>query len=174
MRVNGRRSSAALVAACVMTLAACGQPRSKLDVQTGAPLPGGMSPGARLASSGPAPTAAELPSAATLPAATYAPAQADRGQRVYQAVCARCHSPGSQSGAAFNTAWNNRRVSDLHSILVNTMPQDKPGTLTDEQYLDVIAYMLKMNNIPAGTALPADPAALRTIKIGVPPAPRAQ
>ncbi|MFI5230664.1 MAG: c-type cytochrome [Gemmatimonadales bacterium] len=174
MRVNGRRIFSALASAGLVALAACDQPRSQLDVQTGAPLPGGMTPGARLASSGPAPTAADLPSAATLPAATYDAAQAERGQRVYQAVCAHCHAPGSQSGTVFTTAWNNRRVSDLHSILVNTMPLDKPGSLTDQQYLDVIAYMLKMNDVPGGSPLPADPAALRTLKIAVPAAPRAQ
>ena len=176
MRAIGRTIVAVLTTlevAGLLALAACDRPKSGPDVQTGAPLPGAVKPGAMLASSGPAPTAADLPSAATLPAATYDATQAAGGQRVYQAVCARCHPPGSQSGAAFRTAWNNRRVSDLQSILVNTMPQDKPGSLTDEQYLDVIAYMLKMNDVPGGSALPADTAALHKLKIGVPAPPAA-
>jgi mono/diheme cytochrome c family protein len=176
MHAIGRTTVAALATlelAGLLALGGCDRPKSGPDVQTGAPLPGAVKPGARLASSGPAPTPADLPSAATLPAATYDAAQAAAGQRVYQAVCARCHSPGSQSGTAFRTAWNNRRVSDLQSIVVNTMPQDKPGSLTDEQYLDVIAYMLKMNDIPGGRALPADTASLHKLKIGVPAPPPA-
>jgi mono/diheme cytochrome c family protein len=176
MRAIGRTTVAALATlelACLLALGGCDRPKPGPDVQTGAPLPGAVKPGAMLASSGPAPTAADLPGAASLPAATYDIAQAAAGQRVYQAVCARCHPPGSQTGAAFRTAWNNRRVSDLQSILVNTMPQDRPGSLTDEQYLDVIAYMLKMNEIPAGSALPADTTALHKLKIGVPEPPAA-
>jgi len=29
------------------------------------------------------------------------------------------------------------------------MPQDKPGSLSDEQYIDVIAYLLQRNHVPA-------------------------
>lgn len=167
MRMSGLR----VVVGCLLSSAIVACERSKSrgpDVQTGAPLAHAVPAGALLPSSGPAPSATDLPAAASLPAATFDVAQAARGQRVYQSVCARCHPAGTQSGAAFNTAWNNRRVSDLHSILTNTMPQDKPGSLTDAQYIDVIAYMLKMNNVVAGAPLPSDTAALRKMKIGVP------
>ncbi len=164
MRVRGWMT----VMAMCSTLVACERGRSGPDVQTGARLASSIAPGAMLPSSGPGPTPAELPGAASLPAATYDAAQATRGQVVYQSTCAHCHAPGQQSGAAFTTAWNNRRVSDLHSILVNTMPQNKPGSLSDQQYIDVIAYMLKMNNVAVGAALPSDTSALRKVRIGVP------
>jgi hypothetical protein len=31
-----------------------------------------------------------------------------------------------------------------------TMPQDKPASLTKEQYAEIVAYLLKANNYPAG------------------------
>lgn len=104
---------------------------------------------------------------AALPAATYTADQATRGKQVYEATCARCHPPGMLDGAAFATAWKDRRVYDLYSLVTNTMPQDKPGTLTDEQYLDVIAYLLQRNNAAAGAALVADTAVLKHVRIGV-------
>jgi mono/diheme cytochrome c family protein len=159
---------------CSLLIAGC----NRGDSNSGEPL------GARMATGSPPPSATPaaavsqpasqpdvVSSAASLPAATYTVAQATRGQAIYTSTCARCHPPGQQSGPAFATAWNQRRVSDLYSILTNTMPQDKPGTLTDEQYIDVIAYMLKMNDVPASsTALRADTAALHAVKIDVKPA----
>ena len=48
------------------------------------------------------------------------------------------------------------------------MPQDKPGSLSDRQYIDVVAYMLQMNAMPASTvALRTDSAALKQMKISV-------
>ena len=32
------------------------------------------------------------------------------------------------------------------------MPEDNPGSLTDEEYVDVIAYMLSVGGMPAGEA----------------------
>ncbi len=110
------------------------------------------------------------PSAANskLPPATYTVAQAARGKTVYESTCAHCHPAGQQSGASFATAWDQRPVFDLYSIVRNTMPQDKPGSLSDRQYIDVVAYMLQMNAMPASTvALRTDSAALKQMKISV-------
>jgi mono/diheme cytochrome c family protein len=105
---------------------------------------------------------------ANLPLATYTVAQAARGMTVYESTCARCHPAGQQSGASFATAWDQRPVFDLYSITRNTMPQDRPGSLSDTQYLDVTAYLLQMNAMPASTvALRADTAALKHVKISV-------
>ena len=49
------------------------------------------------------------------------------------------------------------------------MPADKPGTLKPEQAADVIAFVLQKAAFPAGpTELPADTAALKTIKFVAP------
>lgn len=116
-----------------------------------------------------------IPSTAGLKPATYANEQAVRGQEVYQATCARCHPPGHLDGEAFEVGWNERRVFDLYSLLTNTMPQDKPGSLSDEQYIDVIAYLLQRNHVPASSvALRADTAAMRDARIDVKPVGGAQ
>lgn len=111
-----------------------------------------------------------IPSTAGLKPATYASEQAVRGQKVYEATCARCHPPGHLDGETFEVGWNERRVFDLFSLLTNTMPQDKPGSLRDDEYIDVIAYLLQRNHVPAGTvALRADTTSLREARIDVKP-----
>ena len=96
--------------------------------------------------------------------------QATRGHEVYSASCGQCHTMAQHSGGAFAAAWNGRRLSDLYEIVRNTMPLDNPGGLTDQEYVDVIAYMLELNGVPAGkTPLPADAAALRGLRIEVKP-----
>jgi polar amino acid transport system substrate-binding protein len=108
----------------------------------------------------------------------YTEAQAGRGQKIYSASCASCHgddlSGGGQTpalaGKDFNADWNDLAMSDLFDRTHLTMPADKPGTLKLEETADVLAYLLQKGNFPAGsTELPADPAALKTIKFVVKP-----
>ena len=164
MRMRGSMS----IAAISLSMAACG----RADVDVRAPL------GARVAGTRPfAPVrnanarAFVIPSTAGLKPATYANEQAVRGQQVYQTTCARCHPPGQLDGETFEVGWNERRVFDLYSLLTNTMPQDKPGSLRDDEYLDVIAYLLQRNHVPASAvALRSDTASLRDARIDVKPA----
>jgi mono/diheme cytochrome c family protein len=109
-------------------------------------------------------------STTSLPPASYSADQAARGAQVYKATCARCHPPGQLDGDAFAVAWNEARVSTLYTTLRNTMPQDKPGSLSDSQYVDVIAYLLQRSRVPAGAApLAPDSVALRGLRIAVTP-----
>ena len=69
-------------------------------------------------------------------------------------------------GGAFTSNWNDLTVGDLFERIRTTMPLDKPGRLTRQQNADVIAFMLKANGWPAGSAeLASDPAALKQIRI---------
>ena len=46
------------------------------------------------------------------------------------------------------------------------MPQGTPGSLTDQQYADIIAYMFNLSRLPAGEdELPSDVQQLSTIII---------
>jgi mono/diheme cytochrome c family protein len=148
-----------------MLLLACGRGDVDPRVPLGARVLGaqpvvlrGAAPGKSIA----------IPSTASLPPATYTADQARAGKQVYESTCAKCHPPGQLDGETFEVGWNERRVSDLFSLLSNTMPQDKPGSLTDDQYLDVVAYLLQRNHVPEGkVALPADSSALRGMRIDV-------
>jgi mono/diheme cytochrome c family protein len=107
----------------------------------------------------------------------YTAAQATRGQQVYTDSCAGCHgddlSGGGQApplaGKEFNADWIDLSVGDLFDRTKATMPADKPGTLTQDQTADVVAFLLQKATFPAGeTALPADSTALKAIKFAAP------
>ena len=47
-----------------------------------------------------------------------------------------------------------------------SMPQNNPGSLSRQQYADIIAFMLSAGNFPAGkTDLPRETEILKTITI---------
>ena len=107
----------------------------------------------------------------------YTAAQATRGEAVYKESCSSCHgddlSGGGQApalaGKDFNVDWIDLTVSDLFERTRLSMPADKPGSLKPEQVADAIAFLLSKGTFPAGqTALPADAAALKTIKFVAP------
>jgi mono/diheme cytochrome c family protein len=125
---------------------------------TGVPVPLRFDPTARVIRS----------TAANLPPASYSAAQASRGAGVYGNTCGVCHQPGSLVGQAFVESWSDRRVYDFYALVRGTMPLDNPGGLKDQEYLDVIAYLLQANHAPAGVdSLAVDTVALRAHKIAV-------
>ena len=164
-----RLALAAPPLALLLLASACDRDGPGVDVREplGARMAGGRSPTHALRAG----RTVVPPPTASLPPATYTAEQAARGAQVYAATCARCHPPGQLDGETFAVGWNEARVWTLFSNLRNTMPQDKPGSLSDAQYVDVIAYLLQRNRVPPGTvALAADSATLRAHRIAVSPA----
>ena len=104
----------------------------------------------------------------------FTAAQARRGRRVYTQNCESCHGPelkGSEmapsvAGSDFIVFWTELPVGSLYERIRVSMPEDGPGRLTNEEYTDVVAYLLDANDYPAGEQeLPADKAALDMIMI---------
>jgi cytochrome c len=105
-----------------------------------------------------------------LPAASFASAQAERGETVFDQTCASCHQSDQFVGKNFVDAWNDRRIGDLYTLIRSSMPVDNPGGLKDQEYLDVVAYLLKANHAtPNADSLSADTTALKGHKIAVRP-----
>jgi mono/diheme cytochrome c family protein len=96
----------------------------------------------------------------------YTAAQARVGEEAYASMCTGCHTPASHSGGAFAEAWAGRPVSELFGFIRAAMPKTEPGSLTADEYAAIVAYILKLNGMPAGRQpLPADSAALDRIRI---------
>lgn len=105
----------------------------------------------------------------TTKARVYSAAQATRGEALYMSMCVSCHPPATYTGAVFLT-WQGRNLGELLAFLQEKMPKNDPGSLTDKEYADVMAYMLKLNKMPAGRVdLPADAKVLRGINIDILP-----
>ena len=68
--------------------------------------------------------------------------------------------------SGFQNLWRDRSLARLFSRIRETMPQDKPGTLSPEQTADIIAHILRANQLPAGeVALPPDLEILKDIRL---------
>jgi len=99
-------------------------------------------------------------------AGVFTDAQAKRGEQTYAGICKSCHTPTEHTGAAFNQSWNAHPLSDLFHYLRESMPKDDPGSLDPYDAADVIAFLLKLNAMPAGTTeLAPDTVALKKILI---------
>ncbi|MEO7271982.1 MAG: cytochrome c [Vicinamibacterales bacterium] len=103
----------------------------------------------------------------------YTEAQAKKGEDVYFAHCVTCHGDDfagreqapALAGLAFMEKWNRATVRKLFEK-VEQMPPTQPKALPAQDYVDVVAYMLSVNELPAGpAALPNDRAALGRIEI---------
>ncbi|NOT27054.1 MAG: cytochrome c, partial [Acidobacteria bacterium] len=95
----------------------------------------------------------------TIDSGVYSAEQAKRGLGVYQAECASCHGEKLEgglgpmlTGGTFLTAWGGRTLTELTDKIQNTMPFQAPGTLTREQSIDIVAYVLQAGGHAAGQA----------------------
>jgi mono/diheme cytochrome c family protein len=96
----------------------------------------------------------------------YSSAQAERGEAVFREVCVSCHATTEFKGDDFHLAWSGRTLRDLFRLISTTMPNENPGALSRQQYIDVVAYLLDLNEYPAGASdLGSDESALRRIRI---------
>jgi len=98
----------------------------------------------------------------------YSSGQASRGQALFQSACTTCHAPDRFTGEEFVSGWSGKPLAELFKAL-QTMPEDNPGSLTAQQYGDVIAYFLQLNKYPAGSdELKGEADALTTIQFELP------
>ena len=89
-----------------------------------------------------------------------------RGRDVYAGLCAGCHPAVTHVGPQFTMSWAGKKLSDLFGFLRERMPKNDPGGLSEQEYVDVMSYLLRLNGMPAGAdELPADSVALTRIRI---------
>ncbi len=104
----------------------------------------------------------------------YTAEQAERGAVAYRETCATCHGDdlggGSNSpslvGVSFQFLWGDKTLHELFEAIRTTMPTDNPASLPRQTYLDILTFMLQVNEFPTGdAALGADAAALGNVLI---------
>jgi quinoprotein glucose dehydrogenase len=104
----------------------------------------------------------------------YSADQAKRGAALYADRCATCHGlalTGGESappltGGEFMSNWGGLTVGELFDRIRVSMPADRPGTLTREQTVNLLAHILNVGEFPAGKAeLSTQTEALKQIRI---------
>ncbi len=100
----------------------------------------------------------------------YSDQQAARGEEVYKASCLECHVPSDYTGESFTAKFVGGTAFDMFEGIRSSMPQNNPGSLSDQQYTDLVAYLFKLNGLPAReAALPIDKDSLKAIKVEAKP-----
>jgi S-disulfanyl-L-cysteine oxidoreductase SoxD len=98
----------------------------------------------------------------------YNQEQAKRGRTTYDAKCASCHDGGTMGpelwGDPFLEQWENKYVRGFFTRIQTTMPEDAPGSMSEADVLDVIAYVIQTNGFPAGDKAIESASALATVK----------
>jgi mono/diheme cytochrome c family protein len=124
----------------------------------------------------------------------YSEAQAKRGEAYFEGSCGTCHVADPEETAALMAGTPSSRpgvrmgsetivvpvvgpplleyretVADLFLKTKTTMPIDYPGDLSDQAYLDIVAYMLAGKGLPAsGHELALDLEAMRAMTLPEP------
>lgn len=77
------------------------------------------------------------------------------GKQQFDKHCSTCHGADlsgrapapALSGSAFGLRWSGPMVSDLLQLIRRTMPPQSPGSLDQEKYLSIVAYILQANDL---------------------------
>jgi mono/diheme cytochrome c family protein len=121
------------------------------------------------------PTSPQATANPSPPPAAFAPDIAVQGSVVYSTKCASCHGAALEGGGGpalkgpeFKSLAASQSLDGqaLLKIVTETMPQAEPGSLTKDQYFQVVAFILAQNGHPAGSApLSANGAQLKSIDL---------
>jgi mono/diheme cytochrome c family protein len=113
----------------------------------------------------------------------FTDAQAERGRTAYTGPCDRCHGSNLDgaavdpdmlpappvAGPKFLRKWDGRSLAALFDYTRATMPTNNPGFLTNQELVDIIAYMLAVSAAPPGDdELRGDPQTLAQIVVSPP------
>lgn len=96
----------------------------------------------------------------------YSRAQAREGARLYREACGACHAPDEFVGPDYMDRWTGRPAAELFGLIRNGMPEEAPGSLSRIETAALLAYLFRMNGMPAGdTAMGSDAGSLEAIRI---------
>ncbi len=104
------------------------------------------------------PVAAQETSEPSVWDGVYSGEQAARGRKLYESTCARCHGEDLSganarplAGESFIRDWGGLKLDGVLTR-AKTMPPGAAGSLGEAGYVDIIAYLLEVNDFPHGEA----------------------
>ncbi len=92
----------------------------------------------------------------------YSKAQADAAKAQYDKLCLSCHAFTEATrkkpedlllgDEPFLKKWEGKTIDELVSVITFTMPNDGSAVVSEEEALNLMAYVLQQNGYPAGAA----------------------
>jgi cytochrome c5 len=154
-----RKTSNSVCVLLALGLAGCASSASTPAAEPAQPAQPAAAP-----AQAPAPAPAPEPEAAST--LSFTSAQANRGRDVFRSSCTTCHYDTEFSDQQFKFSWRRRTAGDLYDYMSVAMPEDAPGSLAPQQYVDILAYFLRLNDFDTGSSeLPADAEALKGLSL---------
>jgi mono/diheme cytochrome c family protein len=111
--------------------------------------------------------------AATTRDGVYRQGQATAGKNTYAEKCGSCHldnlaggrneSPALKGGE-FVLHWSGKPLRALYSRIISTMPLSDPGSLTEKETLNLVAFILQANGFRSGKSALQSPEELNKIQ----------
>ena len=108
----------------------------------------------------------------------YTDAQADRGHTLYMQNCARCHGVNLWGTfeipplvGRFMPYYAGSTLDVLFDYVSTAMPLDHPGALSPTANAEIVAYLLKANDVSSGSK-DLTPEAVKAIMFEARPASR--
>jgi mono/diheme cytochrome c family protein len=86
----------------------------------------------------------------TIAEGVYTEAQAQSGEELYRVNCLTCHD--KKYFRPVLERWNGQTLGILYTIMSTSMPESNPGALRQEEYVEILAYILSLSRYPAGTS----------------------
>ena len=90
----------------------------------------------------------------------YTLAQAEKGEASFSKQCAWCHGhtlEGNEdfctpplAGVEFWRRWGGASIGSLYERIQTTMPENRAGSLSGDEYAAIVSFLLKSNQLPAG------------------------
>lgn len=107
---------------------------------------------------------------------SFTQSQSQQGGEEYFHHCAVCHgnnllgraSYPPVAGEEFLSEWEGRSVQELFDFVSTRMPQDRPGTLGHQTYVDLTAFLLQQYGFPVGQEA-LQPASANLESVQLPP-----
>ena len=88
----------------------------------------------------------------------FTASQAERGKEAYAVHCKSCHADDLAGGAGpalkdqqFMDNWREDSAKSLFGFIQTNMPQRARGSLSEETYIDILAYVFSTNMFPPGS-----------------------
>jgi mono/diheme cytochrome c family protein len=112
---------------------------------------------------------------ATTSPVSFTAEQVTHGSDIYVDRCVQCHGDtldngefggAPLNGSYFSKHWGGGSVAGLIGFMKAKMPPDRPGSLTDQSYADLAAFLLDANGYPKGDKeLPPDTPAQQAMSL---------
>jgi len=136
--------------------------RQRTATKPAEPVGQTLADGTRNATCGSAKSAKPLPT-------LFTDAQAGAGKQLFSDKCALCHGQNlegrvgpSLKGKMFLPKQAGHTVADIFRIISQNMPATMPGTLSHDEYVKIMAFLLQQNGYPAGNSELTFDAALKS------------